>query len=146
MVRQARERQNGHRRWAKRTRGGFETLEFALILPVLLALGLGSVEFSRALSVQQVLTNAAREGAREAILPASTVSEVEDVIAENLKIGRVDATVTDVTITPASLNGLKSGTKITVDVRVPYSAVSWLPVPRYLGNAILGSGCTMRHE
>jgi Flp pilus assembly protein TadG len=144
MVRYTREGRSDW--WSKRTRRAFETVEFALILPLLMTLGLGGIEFSRALSVQQVLTNAAREGAREAVLPASSVSEVEGVVAENLKIGRIDATAVDVTITPASLNGLKSGNRITVGVRVPYSKVSWLPVPRYLGNAFLGSECTMRHE
>lgn len=133
----------------RRTRcapNGIEALELAMILPVILVLGLGATEFSRALQVQQVLTNAAREGTRQAILPKSTVDEVETVVAEYLKIGKVDAVDATVETTPTSLNGLKSGTEITVVVKVPYSKVSWLASPRSLGDVVLSSHCTMRHE
>ena len=43
---------------------GAAAVEFALILPVLLILVLGLVEFGRAFNVQISLSNAAREGAR----------------------------------------------------------------------------------
>ncbi len=46
-------------------RKGSAVLEMALILPILLTLLFGIIEFSRVLSVKQVITNAAREGARE---------------------------------------------------------------------------------
>ncbi|KGJ77126.1 hypothetical protein GY21_08170 [Cryobacterium roopkundense] len=44
--------------------GGAAALEFALVLPVLLLLVFGLMEFSRLYNVQISLTNAAREGAR----------------------------------------------------------------------------------
>ena len=43
---------------------GAAAVEFALILPILLLLVLGVVEFSRVYNVQISLSNAAREGAR----------------------------------------------------------------------------------
>ena len=43
-------------------------VEMALVLPVLALLMVGLVEFSRVLMVQQVITNAAREGARAGAL------------------------------------------------------------------------------
>ena len=43
---------------------GAAAVEFALILPILLLLVLGLVEFSRVFNVQISLSNAAREGAR----------------------------------------------------------------------------------
>ena len=43
---------------------GAAAVEFALILPVLLLLVLGLIEFGRVYNVQISLTNAAREGAR----------------------------------------------------------------------------------
>ena len=127
-------------------RKGLETVEFALILPFIVTFGLRVIEFSRALTVQQVLTSAAREGAREAVLPNSTIDGVKATVVENLKVGRVDPAAGQIDITPSSLSGAKSGTGVTVDVRVPYGSVSWLPMPRYLGNTVLGSQCTMRHE
>jgi Flp pilus assembly protein TadG len=128
------------------SRKGIETLELALILPAILLLGLGSVEFSRALTVQQVLTDAAREGARHAVLVESTSSVVKERVGEHLRIGNIDPTAAEVTITPTSLSGTKSGTRITVEVKVAYRNVSWLAVPKYLGQATLGSTCSMRHE
>lgn len=43
-------------------------IEFALVLPVLLIVLLGTVEFSLLLYDKAVITNASREGAREAIV------------------------------------------------------------------------------
>jgi Flp pilus assembly protein TadG len=43
-------------------------VEFALILPLLLLLLIGIVEFARAWNVYEVLTDAAREGARNAVV------------------------------------------------------------------------------
>jgi Flp pilus assembly protein TadG len=47
---------------------GSALLEMALTLPLLLLICVGIFEFGRAYQTQQVLTNAAREGARVAIL------------------------------------------------------------------------------
>jgi Flp pilus assembly protein TadG len=48
--------------------------EFALVLPVLLALVIGIFQFSRAYNVYQTITRAAREGARLAVLPSAVYS------------------------------------------------------------------------
>jgi TadE-like protein len=47
---------------------GAELFEAALVLPMLLVLLLGIVEFGRAYNVYQTITRAAREGARELVL------------------------------------------------------------------------------
>ncbi len=43
---------------------GAQLLEFALVLPLLLVLAVGVVDFGRAWNIKQILNNAAREGAR----------------------------------------------------------------------------------
>lgn len=48
-----------------RRESGVAMLEFALVLPVLLLLVFGIIEFGRAYNAQITLTHAAREGARE---------------------------------------------------------------------------------
>ncbi len=48
----------------RRGERGAAAVEFALVLPVLLLLVLGMIEFSRVYNVQISLSNAAREGAR----------------------------------------------------------------------------------
>jgi Flp pilus assembly pilin Flp len=51
---------------------GASAVEFALILPLLLLVIAGVVDFGRALFTQVILTNAAREGARAAIFTSAT--------------------------------------------------------------------------
>ena len=51
-----------------RTRRGQALVEFALILPILMILLMGIIEFGRAWNVKQVLTDASREGARLAVV------------------------------------------------------------------------------
>ena len=48
---------------------GQSLVEMAVVLPVLLLLIIGMVEFARAWMFQQVITNIAREGARLAVIP-----------------------------------------------------------------------------
>ncbi len=50
---------------------GAAAIEMALIMPILLVLTFGLVEFGLLMYNQQVLTNAAREGARRGIVQAS---------------------------------------------------------------------------
>ena len=142
-------RKNG-RRYSRNGRAharrGIETVEFALILPVLVLLGLGAVEFSRALTVQQILTNAARAGAREGVVPNATSDDAVNRVQGQLQVGRINPTAAVITVTPASLADAKSGDDVNVRVQVPYMAVTWLPVPRFLGNTVLSSECTMRRE
>jgi Flp pilus assembly protein TadG len=62
----------GHRR-------GIAAVELALLLPFLLMLLLGTWEVGRMLQIQQSLTNAAREGGRQASTGLLTNSQVEQV-------------------------------------------------------------------
>ena len=59
-------------RLCRRNRQGASAVEFALVAPVFVVMVFGLIEFGRAIMVQQVMTNAAREGARLAILDSPT--------------------------------------------------------------------------
>src|SRR3954453_12745808 len=48
----------------RNTRGGVAAVEFAVVLPLLFTLLVGVWEVGRVIQVQQVMVNAAREGAR----------------------------------------------------------------------------------
>lgn len=56
------------RRTLRRRRNGQATVEFALVLPLVLLLLVGMLEFARAWNLHQTLTDAVREGARRAVL------------------------------------------------------------------------------
>jgi Flp pilus assembly protein TadG len=56
----------------RRGHRGQAMVEFALILPVFLLVVVGMLEFSRAWNLHQVMTDAAREGARRMVLNEPT--------------------------------------------------------------------------
>ena len=72
-----------------RSERGAAMLEVALTLPMLLLVCVGIFEFGRAYQTWQVLTNAAREGARVAVLPSSKKADVEDRVKDYLQGGEL---------------------------------------------------------
>jgi Flp pilus assembly protein TadG len=69
------------------TASGQALVEMALILPVVLLLVLGMIEFGRAFNAHQAVTDAAREGARQAVVqdPNITQDSVESVVRTALE-------------------------------------------------------------
>lgn len=130
-------------------RRGTSAVEFAFIAPLFFLLVIGMIEFSRALMVQQVLTSASREGARTATLDStnnstnpSPTSIVDSAVNSCLAAASVSGATT--TISPAL--PVAAGQDITVTVKVPYSSVSWIPSPWFLGGATLSAVTVMRRE
>lgn len=78
------------RRKRQRTRG-VAMVEYAMIMPVFLLLFAGIIEFGRAVMVQQVITNAAREGARMAVRPGEDRTTVVSAVNNYLSGARVSA-------------------------------------------------------
>lgn len=62
-----------------RSQKGAAAVEFALLLPLLLAIFAGMVEMGLLLYDQQVITNASREGARAGIVQDSTI-DVDSIV------------------------------------------------------------------
>ena len=73
-------------RWLTRGRSedGAQLVEFALVLPLLLLVVLGIAEFGFMFQRYEVVTNAAREGARLAVLPGYTDADVQARVAAYL--------------------------------------------------------------
>jgi Flp pilus assembly protein TadG len=80
---------------------GAAAVEFALILPVLLLMVFGMLEFSRAYNTQISLSGAAREGARVMAIHDDADMAVDAAIAAAPSVNPV-VTSGDITITPAS--------------------------------------------
>ena len=126
-------------------RHGVAAVEFAIVAPVFVIMILGIIEIGRAIMVQQIITNASREGARRAITESATTSEVQSVVNDYLAATSVTGAVS-VNVSPAPGPMIGFGDPITVTVTVPYSDVSWLAVPRYLGTSQLTASTVMRAE
>src|SRR4051794_2883711 len=65
---------------SKRKRSGSSAVEMALIAPVFVMLIMAQLETSRLGMVAQLLTTAAREGCRVAVLPGATQTTVQNRI------------------------------------------------------------------
>ena len=68
---------------------GQALVETAIVIPLLLLVSVLIFEFGRAYQVAQVLTNAAREGARVAILPNATAADVQSRVTTYLQAGAI---------------------------------------------------------
>ena len=66
----------------KKNRRGAAAVEMAIVLPLLLMLTLGAIRYGWLFLKAQQITNAARYGARIAILPNSTNNDVEQAIRD----------------------------------------------------------------
>jgi Flp pilus assembly protein TadG len=88
-------------RWFKRGRSedGAQLVEFALVLPLLLLVVLGIAEFGFIFQRYEVITNAAREGARLAVLPGYTEPDIRPRVVTYLFNGRVPTTLTNPEVT-----------------------------------------------
>ena len=89
-----------------RSERGAELIEFALVLPLLLLVVLGIVDFGFLFQRLEVVTNAAREGARMAVLPAYTTPDVQTRVRDYVTTGGVPTTVTNpaITVDPATID------------------------------------------
>jgi Flp pilus assembly protein TadG len=110
-----------HRSW----RRGQALVEFALILPAILLLVVGMLEFARAWNLHQVMTDAAREGARRAVL-ANPVMDQDSVRAAMWRYlaqfgydPGSSSVMSGATITPID-SFKKSGANITIQLSLPY--------------------------
>ena len=112
-------------RW--RSEDGAQLVEFALVLPMLLLVVLGIAEFGFIFQRYEVLTNAAREGARIASLPGYSTADVQARVAAYVTAGRVPTTgtnptvaVTDVPIPTAPGGPVMTGKRVTVTYQHTY--------------------------
>lgn len=132
------------RRVCRKHRKAAAAVEFAVVAPVLFLLIFGMIEFGRMVMVQQVLTNASREGARIAVLDGATASDVTTAVQNYLAGASVSGATVTVTPNPPSSAGY--GEPVTVSVSVGFDQVSWLPAPMFLGGRQLTASSVMRRE
>lgn len=144
-------------RASRSPRRGAALVEMALVLPVFLTVVMGIIEFGRGLWVGNMVTNAAREGARMAVLDGSSNAEVRQAIKDFLgtAVGTTAATeaVISIVITPAPGNtnpahecaNASTRDLIAVTVTMPFNSVAMVP-GKYLAGTNLTGRSAMRHE
>ena len=135
------------------SQSGQAVIELALTLPLLLVIVMGIFDFGLMFQRYEVVTNAAREGARVGVLPNYTTADAQARAQQYLTSGglssssaTIDATVAATTFgTPA-----KTVNQVTVTVAYPYTYPFIGPILNLVGGSLgsvtLQGVSTMRVE
>ena len=141
-----------------RNQRGAALLETAITIPLVLLIAVSIFEFGRAYQTWQVLTNAAREGARVAVISENTDAQVTSMVRNYMTSGGLpaagSATVNVVRNQPLAATPRTDDTASVITVSYPFSFIVLNPVARLVvsgtntGSAALTmtSVATMRNE
>ena len=99
---------------------GAAVVELAVVLPLLLTLVFGIIEFGWVFMVRETLVNASREGCRVAILQGSTQQDVMNQVAASMAGPGLTNYFVEIT------NSTPTNPNETVTVLIPYADVSLL--------------------
>jgi Flp pilus assembly protein TadG len=119
-------------------RTGTAVVELAVVLPILALLLVGIWELGRMVQVQQVLSNAAREGARRAATGTRTIADVDTAVKNYLAAAGFNTNgytlkIINVTQNPSPAPGAPSDDPtaanqldhLRITVTLPFNNVKW---------------------
>jgi Flp pilus assembly protein TadG len=140
-------RSRAGRRGRLRSERGAELVEMAMVLPLLLLVSVSIFEFGRAYQTWLVLSNAAREGARVAILPDPTVSDAQARARAYMEAGQLpNADTATITVDRNASISIGTGTASAslVTINYPFEFMVLQPVARLVvSGSTLGGPITM---
>ena len=105
-----------------RTRGGAAVVEFAVCLPLLTMLILGSIEATSAVFLKQSLQTAAYEAARIAVRSTGTTADARTQAEAILSARQIRNF--DITFAPANVRDANRGTRVTITITARRAANS----------------------
>lgn len=122
---------------------GQALLEMALVLPIILLLIFGIIEFGRIYNAYLIINNASREGARHAAVGGS----YDEIRSEINEITSTLGTV-EITFTPSNENEREQGEDVVVMVRHSISLITPIigPLISNSNTFDIDSSTTMRME
>lgn len=112
-------------------RRGVAAVEFAVVLPIMLILVLGVWEIGRLVEVQQLLTNAAREGARRAAMGSASNTDAKNAVTRYLQNTGIPTTNATINVTNETNPGVDASDAAQLDcfritISVPVADIGWL--------------------
>lgn len=113
------------KRWCKyfyKAQKGQSLVEFALLIPVFVIMLFGIMEFARLWETMNVLTSAAREGARVAAVTAPSESQVTNAVERLLGAANISSAA-------VTVSGPNSDAEVIVTVSVNYTPLTGSIVP-----------------
>jgi len=115
MLKQARRTKRAFAPGTFHRRGG-AVLETCLLMPILIMLGFGIVDYGYCIYLANVFQGAAQAGARAAIPNSGVNSSVTAAVSAMLSPSGISSSKYTVTTSPSSISGSAAGTSITVTV------------------------------
>jgi Flp pilus assembly protein TadG len=125
---------------------GMALVELSLVLMILVLLTFGVMEYGWMFFQIQQVTNAARAGAREAILPDTSNAAVQAVVDGVMTDSGLGATGYGVSISAGDVSTLNRGDAVTVAVAVPYGNIELLGMSIFPAPGELNASVTMAKE
>jgi Flp pilus assembly protein TadG len=127
-----------------RNQRGAALIETAITIPLVLLVSVSIFEFGRAYQTWQVLTNAAREGARIAVLEQYTDADVTSTVRNYLTSGRLtNASTASITVVRNVPFGTVTASRVTVNY--PFQFIVLNPVAKLVRKtSTVGTPLTMQ--
>ena len=120
----------------RRSDSGAELIELAIVLPILLFVVAGIVDFGFLFQRYEAVTNAAREGARVAVLPNFNDADVQERVKQYLDASGLNRAASVVPVPTRSTLTLATGATVdvvTVQVFYPAEFLYLGPFARLIG-------------
>jgi len=131
---------------SKQSRRGIALIETAIVLPLLLTIVFGVIEYGWIFTKSGQVINIARHGVRIGVRPDATDAHVADACVAMLTAGGMQNTAYTVQILDSAgvattVGALEPGQSLTVTVTVPYASLALVgfplvPVPEELSAAV----------
>ena len=115
-----------------RNEKGAALIEAAVTVPIILLISVGIFEFGRAYQTQQVLTNAAREGARLAVIDGSTDADVRARVNAYLTGGGLKSLADGQISINRTTAVSPTATGSTVEISYPFQFIVLNPVVKLI--------------
>lgn len=127
----------------RRRRRGGALIELALLLPMLIILLFGTIEFASIFYIRHNMVKAARAGARTLAVQDGTEAQARAAVANNLDdLPNVDFTIS-VRVPP---EGDPSDRDVTVEIEAPLAGAALGDPLRVFGDSTISASVTMRKE
>jgi Flp pilus assembly protein TadG len=122
-----------------RRESGQSVVEFALVMPIFVILLFGIIEFGRLWMTVNVMTGAAREGARVAAIYGTSSGQARTAAQNVLSAGHVSGAI-------IAVSGPNASGEVVVSVSLTYSTLTGAIIPGLANSMQLSQSATMRWE
>ena len=127
---------------------GAPMVEFALVLPVLLLIFFGIIQFGFIMFTYNNMVQAAREAARTLAVQETTAAEAQQIALNNLGFSGLTFTITACAPPPVTNNcgGDPTSLDVSVTITVPLSEATLVDILGLFSTGVLEATVTMEKE